>query len=132
MRGGARAGAGRKPIETPRKRLVLYVTDEERMKLIACLEDLRLPEKMAELEEMEEELQEILEAAATGEMAAPTVATAARIVEVERLNHGMTRGKWECIAGILNAKLQFDAQLEPWAPETIKKAFQKARKQAPA
>lgn len=130
MRGGARAGAGRKPIENPRKRLVMYVTDEERLKLIAYLEDLRLPEAMAELEAAEDELIEILEAAATGEMAAPTVATAARILEVERLNHGMTRGKWQCIAGILNGKLQFDAKLEPWTAETVKKAFQKAKKEA--
>lgn len=130
MRGGARAGAGRKPIENPRKRLVMYVTDEEKAEIIAFLEGLRLPQKMAELEEMEEELQEILEAAATGEMAAPTVATAARIMEVEALNHGMTRGKWSCIAGILNGKLQFDQQMEPWTAETVKKAFQKAKKEA--
>ena len=83
---------------------------------------------MAELEELEEELQEILETAATGEPAAPTPATAARIVEVEAWNHGMTRGKWECIAGILNRNLQYDARLEPWTADTIKKAFQKAKK----
>ena len=58
--------------------------------------------------------------------------TAARILEIEEWNHGMTRGKWACIAGILNGKLQFDEQLEPWTAETIKKAFQKARKQAVA
>lgn len=130
MRGGARVGAGRKPMENPRKRLVLYVTDEERVKLASYLEDLRLPEAMAELEALEEDLQEILETAATGETAAPTVATAARILEVESLNHGMTRGKWQCIAGILNGKLQFDAKLEPWTAETVKKAFQKAKKEA--
>ncbi|MEA4819544.1 MAG: hypothetical protein VB117_12995 [[Clostridium] scindens] len=130
MRGGARVGAGRKPIETPRKRLVLYVTDEERGQLTSYLENLRLPEAMAELEAAEDELIEILEAAATGEMAAPTVATAARIVEVEAWNHGMTRGKWDCIAGILNRNLQFDARLEPWTAETVKKAFQKAKKEA--
>ena len=130
MRGGAREGAGRKPIEHPRKRLVLYVTEEERVQLTSYLEDLRLPQKMAELEMLEEELQEILETAATGETAAPTQATAARIVEVEAWNHGMTRGKWDCIAGILNRNLQYDAQLEPWTADTIKKAFQKARKQA--
>ena len=123
MRGGAREGAGRKPIENPRKRLVLYVTDEERAKLASYLEDLRLSQKMADLEILEEELQEILETAAT-----PTQATAARIVEVEAWNHGMTRGKWDCIAGILNRNLQYDAQLEPWTADTIKKAFQKAKK----
>ena len=123
MRGGAREGAGRKPIENPRRRLVLYVTDEERAKLASYLEDLRLPQKMADLEILEEELQEILETAAT-----PTQATAARIVEVEAWNHGMTRGKWDCIAGILNRNLQYDAQLEPWTADTIKKAFQKAKK----
>ena len=123
MRGGAREGAGRRPIENPRKRLVLYVTDEERQQLASYLEDLRLPQKMAELETLEEELQEILETAAT-----PTQATAARIVEVEAWNHGMTRGKWDCIAGILNRNLQYDAQLEPWTADTIKKAFQKAKK----
>ena len=128
MRGGAREGAGRKPIEHPRKRLVLYVTEEERVQLTSYLEDLRLPQKMAELEMLEEELQEILETAATGETAAPTTATAARIVEVEAWNHGMTRGKWDCIAGILNRNLQYDAQLEPWTADTIKKAFQKAKK----
>ena len=130
MRGGARAGAGRKPIENPRKRLVLYVTEEERVQLTGYLEDLRLPQKMAELEILEEELQEILETASTGEPAAPTPATAARIVEVEAWNHGMTRGKWACIAGILNRNLQFDAKLEPWTAETVKKAFQKAKKEA--
>lgn len=130
MRGGARAGAGRKPMENPRKRLVLYVTNEERVKLTSYLEDLRLPQKFAELEVLEEELQEILETAETGESAAPTVATAERIIEIEEWNHGMTRGKWACIAGILNGKLQFDEQLKPWTPESIKKAFQKARKQA--
>ena len=123
MRGGAREGAGRRPIENPRRRLVLYVTDEERQQLASYLEDLRLPQKMAELEALEEELQEILETAAT-----PTQATAARIVEVEAWNHGMTRGKWDCIAGILNRNLQYDAQLEPWTADTIKKAFQKAKK----
>ena len=123
MRGGAREGAGRRPIENPRKRLVLYVTDEERAKLASYLEDLRLSQKMADLEILEEELQEILETAAT-----PTQATAARIVEVEAWNHGMTRGKWDCIAGILNRNLQYDAQLEPWTADTIKKAFQKAKK----
>ena len=128
MRGGAREGAGRKPIENPRRRLVLYVTDEERVQLASYLEDLRLPQKMAELDELEEELQEILETAATGEPAAPTPATAARIVEVEAWNHGMTRGKWACIAGILNRNLQYDARLEPWTADTIKKAFQKAKK----
>ena len=128
MRGGAREGAGRRPIENPRRRLVLYVTDEERQQLASYLEDLRLPQKMADLETLEEELQEILETAATGETAAPTPATAARIVEVEALNHGMTRGKWACIAGILNRNLQYDARLEPWTADTIKKAFQKARK----
>ena len=130
MRGGARAGAGRKPMENPRKRLVLYVTNEERLKITSYLEDLRLPQKLAELEVLEEELQEILEIASTGEMTAPIPATAARIIEVEALNHGMTRGKWKCIAGILNSKLQYDSKLEPWTPDTIKKAFQKARKQA--
>ena len=125
MRGGAREGAGRRPIENPRRRLVLYVTDEERAKLASYLEDLRLPQQMADLEILEEELQEILETAAT-----PTQATAARIVEVEAWNHGMTRGKWDCIAGILNRNLQYDAQLEPWTADTIKKAFQKAKKQA--
>ena len=128
MRGGARVGAGRRPIENPRRRLVLYVTDEERAKLASYLEDLRLPQKMADLEILEEELQEIIETAATGETAAPTQATAARIVEVEAWNHGMTRGKWDCIAGILNRNLQYDAQLEPWTADTIKKAFQKAKK----
>ena len=128
MRGGARVGAGRKPLENPRKRLVMYVKDEERVKLASYLEDLRLPQEMAELEVLEEELQEILETAATGETAAPTPATAARIVEVEAWNHGMTRGKWDCIAGILNRNLQYDAQLEPWTADTIKKAFQKAKK----
>lgn len=123
MRGGAREGAGRRPIENPRRRLVLYVTDEERQQLASYLEDLRLPQKMAELEALEEELQEILETAAT-----PTQATAARIVEVEAWNHGMTRGKWACIAGILNRNLQYDARLEPWTADTIKKAFQKAKK----
>ena len=123
MRGGAREGAGRRPIENPRRRLVLYVTDEERAKLASYLEDLRLPQKMADLEILEEELQEILETAAT-----PTQATAARIVEVEAWNHGMTRGKWDCIAGILNRNLQYDAQLEPWTADTIKKAFLKAKK----
>ena len=123
MRGGAREGAGRRPIENPRKRLVLYVTDEERQQLASYLEDLRLPQKMAELEALEEELQEILETAAT-----PTQATAARIVEVEAWNHGMTRGKWDCIAGILNRNLQYDERLEPWTADTIKKAFQKAKK----
>ena len=123
MRGGAREGAGRRPIENPRRRLVLYVTDEERAKLASYLEDLRLSQKMADLEILEEELQEILETAAT-----PTQATAARIVEVEAWNHGMTRGKWDCIAGILNRNLQYDAQLEPWTADTIKKAFQKAKK----
>ena len=123
MRGGAREGAGRRPIENPRRRLVLYVTDEERAKLASYLEDLRLPQQMADLEILEEELQEILETAAT-----PTQATAARIVEVEAWNHGMTRGKWDCIAGILNRNLQYDAQLEPWTADTIKKAFQKAKK----
>lgn len=131
MRGGARIGAGRKPIENPRKRLVIYVTDEERLQLMAYLEDLRLPKVMQDLEAAEEDLQDIL-AIAAEEAPVPTVATAARIVEVEAWNHGMTRGKWACIAGILNGKLQFDAQLEPWTAETIKKAFQKARKQAPA
>ena len=95
MRGGARAGAGRKPMENPRKRLVLYVTNEERVKITSYLEDLRLPQKLAELEVLEEELQEILEIASTGEMTAPIPATAARIIEVEALNHGMTRGKWK-------------------------------------
>ena len=128
MRGGAREGAGRKPIENPRRRFVLYVTDEERVQLASYLEDLRLPQKMEELEVLEEELQEILETAATGETAVPTPATAARIVEVEVQNHGMTRGKWNCIAGILNGKMQYDAQLEPRKAETIKKAFQKANK----
>ena len=123
MRGGAREGAGRRPIENPRRRLVLYVTDEERAKLASYLEDLRLSQKMADLEILEEELQEILETAAT-----PTQATAARIVEVEAWNHGMTRGKWDCIAGILNRNLQYDARLEPWTADTIKKAFQKAKK----
>ena len=128
MRGGARVGAGRKPMENPRRRLVLYVTDEERAKLASYLEDLRLSQKMADLEILEEELQEILETAATGETAAPAPATAARILEVEALNHGMTRGKWACIAGILNRNLQYDARLEPWTADTIKKAFQKAKK----
>ena len=123
MRGGAREGAGRRPIENPRRRLVLYVTDEERAKLASYLEDLRLPQQMADLEILEKELQEILETAATGETAAPTTATAARIVEVEAWNHGMTRGKWDCIAGILNRNLQYDAQLEPWTADTIKKAL---------
>ena len=131
MRGGARVGAGRKPIENPRKRLVVYVTDEERLQLLAYLENLRLPQALEDLEAAKEELQDILDIAA-GEAPAPTVATAARILEVEEWNHGMTRGKWACIAGILNGKLQFDAQLEPWTAETIKKAFQKARKKAPA
>ena len=131
MRGGARIGAGRKPIENPRKRLVIYVTDEERLQLMAYLEDLRLPKVMQDLEAAEEDLQDIL-AIAAEEAPVPTVATAARIVDVEAWNHGMTRGKWACIAGILNGKLQFDAQLEPWTAETIKKAFQKARKRAPA
>ena len=128
MRGGARAGAGRKPIETPRKRLVLYVTEEERVQLTSYLEDLRLPQKMAELEALEEELQEILETAATGEPAAPTPATAARIVEVQAWNHGMTRGKWACIAGILNRNLQYDARLEPWTADSVKRAWYKLRK----
>ena len=128
MRGGAREGAGRKPIEHPRKRFVLYVTDEERQQLASYLEDLRLPQKMAELDELEEELQEILETAATGEPAAPTPATAARIVEVEAWNHGMTRGKWACIAGILNRNLQYDARLEPWTADSVKRAWYKLRK----
>mgnify|MGYP003621419678 CR=1 FL=1 len=150
MRGGSREGAGRKPIENPRRRLVLYVTDEERIKVSSYLEDLRLPQKMAELEVLEEELQEILETAATGETAvtiessaveskedlnaaekkkyAPKIATAAEIVEIERLNHKMTTGKWSCIAGIMNRKLRYNEQLEPWTAETIKKAFLKARK----
>ena len=129
MRGGARAGAGRKPTENPRKRLVLYVTDDERAQIASYLDDLRLLQASAALEVAEEDLQDMLDIAA-GEAPAPTVATAARIVEVEALNHGMTRGKWACIAGILNGKLQFDTQLEPWTGETIKKAFQKAKKQA--
>ena len=129
MRGGARAGAGRKPIENPRKRLVLYVTDDERAQIASYLDDLRLLQASAALEVAEEDLQDMLDIAA-GEAPAPTVATAARIVEVEALNHGMTRGKWACIAGILNRKLQYDTQLEPWTGETIKKAFQKAKKQA--
>ena len=128
MRGGAREGAGRKPIENPRRRLVLYVTEEERQQLASYLEDLRLPQKMAELEALEEELQEILETAATGEPAAPTPATAARIVEVEAWNHGMTRGKWACIAGILNRNLQYDARLEPWTADSVKRAWYKLRK----
>ena len=128
MRGGAREGAGRRPIENPRRRLVLYVTDEEWQQLASYLEDLRLPQKMAELEALEEELQEILETAATGETAAPTPATAARIVEVEALNHGMTRGKWACIAGILNRNLQYDARLEPWTADSVKRAWYKLRK----
>ena len=37
MRGGARAGAGRKPMKNPRKRLVLYVTNEERVKITSYL-----------------------------------------------------------------------------------------------
>ena len=128
MRGGAREGAGRRPIENPRRRFVLYVTDEERQQLASYLEDLRLPQKMAELEALEEELQEILETAATGEPAAPTPATAARIVEVEAWNHGMTRGKWACIAGILNRNLQYDARLEPWTADSVKRAWYKLRK----
>ena len=128
MRGGAREGAGRRPIEHPRRRLVLYVTEEERQQLASYLEDLRLPQKMAELEALEEELQEILETAATGEPAAPTPATAARIVEVEAWNHGMTRGKWACIAGILNRNLQYDARLEPWTADSVKRAWYKLRK----
>lgn len=128
MRGGAREGAGRKPIENPRRRFVLYVTEEERVQLTSYLEDLRLPQKMAELEVLEEELQEILETAATGETAAPTPATAARILEVEALNHGMTRGKWACIAGILNRNLQYDARLEPWTADSVKRAWYKLRK----
>ena len=129
MRGGAREGAGRRPIENPRRRLVLYVTDDERAQIASYLDDLRLLQASAALEVAEEDLQDMLDIAA-GEAPAPTVATAARIVEVEALNHGMTRGKWACIAGILNGKLQFDEQLKPWTPESIKKAFQKARKQA--
>ena len=143
MRGGAREGAGRKPIENPRRRLVLYVTDEERQQLASYLEALRLlqetsenvealaisEEDMKALAMAEEELQEILETAATGETAAPAPATAARILEVEALNHGMTRGKWACIAGILNRNLQYDARLEPWTADSVKRAWYKLRKE---
>lgn len=131
MRGGARDGAGRKPLENPRKRLVMYVTEEEREEVNKFLASLRtLPEllekpKVIEISAVNSKVEEPAEIN-------PTTATKEQILQMELDNHGMTRGKWECIAGILNRKLQYDERLEPWTATTIKKAFQKARKQAQA
>ena len=131
MRGGARDGAGRKPLENPRKRLVMYVTEEEREEVNKFLASLRtLPElleesKVIEISAVDSNTEEPAEIN-------PTTATPARIIEIERLNYNVPRGKWECIAGILNKALQYDDQLQPWTATTVKKAFQKARKQVQA
>ena len=56
----------------------------------------------------------------------PTVASAERIVTLETDNAGMRRGKWQFMAEILNRKLQYDAKLQPWTADSIKKAWQRA------
>lgn len=143
MRGGARVGAGRKPLENPRKRLVMYVTEEERESIENLLAKLRRDDGPIDLTYQVEEYanaqesktlensaveSKVEEPAAEKKKYTPTIATAAEIVEIERLNHGMTRGKWDCIAGIMNKKLRYNEQLEPWTAITVKKAFLKARK----
>ena len=56
----------------------------------------------------------------------PTVASSERIVTLETDNAGMRRGKWQFMAEILNQKLQYDAKLQPWTADSIKKAWQRA------
>ena len=127
MRGGARIGAGRKPLGNPRQRLVLYVTDDEQEALKACLEALR---RAGESEHNAVET-DALESSAveSNDEPTPTVAPAAWIMELEELNHGMPRGKWKFIADTLNRRLQYDAHLQPWTPESIKKAWYKLRRE---
>ena len=113
MRGGKREGAGRKPLDNPRKRLVLYVTDEEQQAIKAFIGKLRDIEP--------------IESSAVESKVSTSVTTNEWIIELERLNHGMTKGKWNCIAGILNKDHQYDSQLEPWTAESIRKKFYKIR-----
>ena len=119
MRGGKREGAGRKPLDNPRKRLVLYVTDEEQQAIKAFLGKLRDEEAPADIEP--------IESSAVESKVSTSVTTDEWIIELERLNHGMTKGKWNCIAGILNKDHQYDSQLEPWTAESIRKKFYKIR-----
>ena len=56
----------------------------------------------------------------------PPVASAERIVTLETDNAGMRRGKWQFMAEILNRTLQYDAKLQPWTADSIKKAWQRA------
>ena len=132
MRGGRREGAGRKPLENPRKRLVMYVTDAEKESIGKLLDKLRLDDSPAaltyQLEEYKSKTLENSVVESNVEEPTPTIATAAQILDIESANHSMTRNKWNCIASILNKKLQYDDQLEPWTADTIKKAFQKVRK----
>ena len=123
MRGGARIGAGRKPLGNPRQRLVLYVTADEQESLKAYLETLRGAEKNAGESK-------VLESSAveSKKEPAPTIAPAAWLLELEELNHGMPRGKWKYISDTLNRRLQYDAQLQPWTPESVKKAWYKLRR----
>lgn len=131
MRGGARVGAGRKPFENPRKRLVLYVTDDERESLEKLLAKLRHDDTQPTLIDLTYQVEEYKTAQEPAEIT-PTIATPARIMEIERLNYNVPRGKWECIAGILNKAIQYDEALQPWTASSVKKAFLKARKQAQA
>ena len=119
MRGGKREGAGRKPLDNPRKRLVLYVTDEEQQAIKAFLGKLRDEESPADIEP--------IESSAVESEVSTSVTADEWIIELERLNHGMTKGKWNCIAGILNKDHHYDSQLEPWTAESIRKKFYKIR-----
>ena len=56
----------------------------------------------------------------------PTVASAERIVTLETDNAGMRRGKWQFMADTLNLKRQYNAKLQPWTADSIKKAWQRA------
>lgn len=126
MRGGARIGAGRKPLGNPRQRLVLYVTADEQEALKACLDALRSAGE-SEQNAAETVVLEFSAAESKDELA-PTVAPDAWIMELEELNHGMPRGKWKFISDTLNRRLQYDAQLQPWTPESVKKAWYKLRR----
>lgn len=129
MRGGARMGAGRKPLGNPRRRLVLYVTADEQEALKAYLETLRGAGDAAGNEQNTVEPKSLeFSAVESKDEPTPTVAPATWILELEELNHGMPRGKWKFIADTLNRRLQYDAQLQPWTPESVKKAWYKLQK----